>query len=168
MRLTLHPVRLLASTILLASAAAHAQETDAGRVYRCPDNSYTNLLSTVRSKGCKPIDNANISIVGPTPAQRRAASRAASHAGSGADRVSPTQQSARDAEARQLLQQELQAKLAQLQQLQGQYNNGQPERQGDERNYQKYLDRTAALKSQIELVQADIDALQRELQRHGN
>ena len=43
------------------------------------------------------------------------------------------------------------------------YNNGQPERQGNERNYQKYLDRTAQLKSDIERSQANVDSIRREL-----
>lgn len=43
------------------------------------------------------------------------------------------------------------------------YNNGQPERQGNERNYQKYLDRTAQLKGDIERSQANVDSIRREL-----
>ena len=38
----------------------------------------------------------------------------------------------------------------------------QPERRGDERNYQKYLDRTADLKSGIARKESDIAALKRE------
>ena len=30
--------------------------------------------------------------------------------------------------------------------MQKEYNNGQPERQGDEKNYQKYLDRIADMR----------------------
>jgi len=33
--------------------------------------------------------------------------------------------------------------------LQREYNNGEPERRGDERNYQRYLDRVAELKAGI-------------------
>ena len=38
----------------------------------------------------------------------------------------------------------------QLGRLQKEYNNGEPERQGDEKNYQKYLDRVAEMKAGIE------------------
>ena len=40
------------------------------------------------------------------------------------------------------------------------YNNGEPERRGDERNYQKYLDRVAEMKAAIARKESDIAALQ--------
>lgn len=43
------------------------------------------------------------------------------------------------------------------------YNNGEPERLGNERNYQKYLDRVAEMKSGIARKEADIAAIKREL-----
>ena len=45
------------------------------------------------------------------------------------------------------------------------YNNGEPERRGDERNAQKYQDRVAGLKASIDRNQADIDGIKRELSR---
>ena len=39
------------------------------------------------------------------------------------------------------------------------------ERRGDEKNYQKYLDRTAELKAGIERSESDIAALKRELSK---
>ena len=52
-----------------------------------------------------------------------------------------------------------------LGQLKAEYNNGEPERRGDEKNYQKYLDRTAELKANIARKEADVAALKRELGR---
>ena len=43
------------------------------------------------------------------------------------------------------------------------YNNGEPERQGNEKNYQKYLDRVADMKSAIARKEGDIAALKREI-----
>ena len=152
-------------------AAASAQDVDPSRVYRCPDNSYTNMLSVVREKNCQPVDNANISVLAPTPTPTPIpaprARRAPRHA-SGPDQVSSGAQSERDAEARQLLQSELQTQQAKLAQQLQEYNNGQPQRLGDERNYQKYLDRVQAMKQQIDLTKSNIDALQRELQHYAN
>jgi uncharacterized protein involved in exopolysaccharide biosynthesis len=51
----------------------------------------------------------------------------------------------------------------QLAALQKEYNKGEPDRQGDEKNYQKYLDRTAELKASIARKESDIAALKREL-----
>ena len=53
--------------------------------------------------------------------------------------------------------------LEKLAQLQKEYNNGEPERRGDERNYQKYLDRTAEMKAAISRKESDIAAIKREL-----
>jgi len=47
--------------------------------------------------------------------------------------------------------------------LKREYNNGEPERLGNERNYQKYLDRTAELKSGVARKESDIAAIKREL-----
>ena len=47
--------------------------------------------------------------------------------------------------------------------LQKEYNNGEPERRGDERNFQKYIDRVAEMKAAITRKEADIAAIKREL-----
>lgn len=160
---------LLSCLAACGMSGASAQDIDAGRVYRCPDNSYTNMLSVVREKHCQPVDNANISVLSPAPSSvPRAPRGGAVHHASGPDQVSSSAQSERDAEARQLLESELQQQQATLAQEQQAYNNGQPERLGNERNYQTYLDRVQAMKQQIDLTQSNIDALQRELQRYSN
>lgn len=169
----MHKVSLsrLVALVCLAAAggvAASAQQLDPSRVYRCPDNSYTNMLSVVREKNCKPVDNANISVLSPSPAAPARRNGSAARHASAPGRISPHTQSERDAEARQLLQGELQAQQARLAQQLQEYNNGNPPRLGDERNYQKYLDRVQAMKQQIELTQANIDSLQRELQQYSH
>ena len=45
------------------------------------------------------------------------------------------------------------------------YNNGEPERRGDERNYQNYLDRVAQMKAGILRSESDVAALKRELSK---
>ena len=47
--------------------------------------------------------------------------------------------------------------------LRREFNNGEPERRGDERNYQRYLDRVADMRAGIARKEADIAALKREL-----
>jgi len=42
---------------------------------------------------------------------------------------------------------------------------GQPERQGNEKNYQKYLDRVEEMRAAIARKQTDIAALQREIKK---
>ena len=43
------------------------------------------------------------------------------------------------------------------------FNNGEPERLGSERNYQTYLDRVAGMKAAVLRKDSDVAALKREL-----
>ena len=173
---------LLRAALLLGGAAAQAQGTT---VYRCPGPPvlYTDAISLqqARARGCQPVDAAPVTIPGtrahaaprPAPSLGPSAAAASAPAASGAapvvarpaERVTAPQQRERDNDARAILQAELQREQARLQQLLAEYNDGQPERLGHERNHQRYLDRVAALKASIERSSADIAALQRELAR---
>lgn len=148
--------------LVLVAGSAWGQS---GPVYRCPGNpeSYTNLISAqeARDRGCRTIDGAAITVVAPP---RRAPAAAAPASGS---RVDPAEQKARDSDARRILQDELRREEERLAGLQKEYNNGEPERRGDERNYQKYIERVADLKAQIARKEADIAALRRELSKLG-
>lgn len=151
--------------LLLTSAAAFAQG-DSGPVYRCPGNpeSYTNMLTPQQAKdrGCRTIDGSPITIV---QTRRPAPAAAASTPRPADSRVDPAEQRARDSDARRILQDELQREEQRLAELRKEYKDGQPERRGDERNYQKYLDRTASLKAQIERKEEDVAAIRRELNK---
>ena len=47
--------------------------------------------------------------------------------------------------------------------LKKEYNDGEPERQGNERNYAKYQERVASMKEAIERSERNIEALKREM-----
>jgi hypothetical protein len=47
--------------------------------------------------------------------------------------------------------------------MQKEFNNGEPERQGGERNYQRYADRVSDMRSAITRKEEDIAAIKREL-----
>ncbi len=55
-----------------------------------------------------------------------------------------------------------------LEEKEKEYNNGEPERIGSERNYQRYLDRIQRLKNEISLHEKNIGTLKLELQNLGN
>lgn len=80
-------------------------------------------------------------------------------------RVSQELQSRRDAGREAILRNELFLAQTLQAKLESEYQNGTPERRGDERNYQKYLDRTEQLRQKISLTKANISALSRELSR---
>jgi SMC interacting uncharacterized protein involved in chromosome segregation len=77
--------------------------------------------------------------------------------------VDATTQKSRDSDRRRILEDELHDKEAQLEALKRDYNNGEPERQGGERNYQRYLDRTERLKSDIARAESDIASIRNEI-----
>jgi hypothetical protein len=84
-------------------------------------------------------------------------------------RVDPADQRSRDSDARAILEGELRRTQARQADLQKEYNNGEPEKQGLEtRNHQKYLDRVADLKAGITRNEEDIAGIRRELGRLSN
>jgi hypothetical protein len=150
---------LAAALLSLTAGAAHAA-TEGAIYYQCPGNVFTNTITPkeAESKGCKAMVSQQPTTI---PAPRLRGSTGAP--GAEASRVDAQEQRARDSDSRKILQDELVKAQAQLDALQKQYNNGQPDRLGDEKNYQKYLDRTADLKAQIDRTQSDISAITREL-----
>ena len=146
----------------VAAAPALAQSSI---VYKCPGNLYTSDITAkeAAAKGCKTLEGAPVTVIQSTP-PRKAPTPAADPGPRASDaKVDPADQRARDADKRRILEGELKREEERLAGLKAEYNNGQPERRGDERNYQKYLDRTAAMKTDIERSESDIAALKREL-----
>ena len=161
---------LLLAAVALPSAAQTPAAAAASQVYRCPGPPvlYTDALSPqeAREKGCRTIEGTPITIIQarPKPAPAKAeAGNGASAARPADSKVDPSAQRQRDGEARRILQDELKKEEDKLLVLQKDYNNGEPERRGDERNYQRYLDRVGEMKLAIARKEADIAALKREI-----
>lgn len=149
---------------LAVCASAQAQE----RIYRC-GNEYTNTVSPEQAKACKLVEGGNVTVVQGARPNKPAASKVA---GSGAmpassnARVDVSEQKSRDSDARLILQSELTKAEARQAELLKEYNNGAPEKRGDEaRNHQKYLDRVAELKASLARNESDITGIRRELGR---
>lgn len=152
---------------LAAAGAAQAQQ-GAGVVYKCPGNPvlYTDALSPeqARERGCTTIEGAPITIVQGTRVPPPRPPAAAPASGPRPDaKVDPATQRERDSDARRILGEELRKEEERLAELKREYGDGQPARRGDERNYQKYLDRVAEMKAAIVRKEADVAALKREL-----
>lgn len=149
------------ASALSVSAAAWAQEKP---VYRCPGNLYTDSLSAkeARDKGCKTLEGAPITVIQSQAPRGNAARPAGSGSGQG-EKVGADDQKARDSDAKRILEAELKKEEDALAALRKEFNEGQPERRGDERNYQKYLDRVEELKAALTRKEADVAALRREL-----
>jgi len=151
----------LACTLIGLVAAVPAFAADPTVTYKCPGRIYSNTMSAkeAKDKGCTVLEGSVTVIQGtkPRPVPNAAAS---SPPGS---KIDPADQRARDSDARRILESELKREEDRLASLQTEYNNGEPERRGDEKNYQKYIERTADLKAQIERKTSDIAAIKREL-----
>lgn len=160
--------RLRLSLSVLAAfvaAPAWAQQQGDKPVYRCPGNPvlYTDSLSAkeARDKGCRTLEGAPITVIqSPKP---RATAGAPVPPAPNRERVDAAEQRNRDSDARRILEAELRKEEEQLANLRKDFNNGEPERRGDERNYQKYLDRVAEMKATIARKESDVAALRREL-----
>ena len=163
--------RLEVSFAAVLSVMAAGSVLAQGQVYRCPGNNFTNSLTPkeAEARGCKVVEGGNVTVVqsrAPSGGEGQKAAVPAPVAPRPADsKVTNAEQRARDSDARRILENELKREEEQLANLQKEFNNGEPERRGDERNYQKYLDRTAELKANIARKEADISAIKRELSK---
>lgn len=165
---TLALIPLIASLLALAGFAR-------AEIYRC-GNEYTNKISNAQKGQCKLVEGANVTVVegfkppaakvAPAPSAAPASPVRLASAAPPAARVDAAEQKARDSDARVILEAELKKAEARYADLSREYNNGQPEKQGNEsRNYQKYLDRVAELKSDLSRTESDIAGIRRELGR---
>lgn len=158
----------LSALVLIASASgyAHAQSD----VFLClNDNGTKEYKNTGTTKGCKKVDLQGISMI-PVPAsaanskpvvQTVAARTTASPPGF--PKVDGSTQKARDNDRLQILLNEMKTEETKLAELQKEFNSGEPERNGNERNYAKYQERVAAMKEDINRTEKNIEALRREI-----
>jgi hypothetical protein len=138
-------------------------------VYRCPGPPvlYTDAMSATeaRDKNCRTIEGATVTVIQGTRPRVATPPASGARPTSGEGRVEPQQQRTRDNDARRILEDELKKEEDKLAELQKDYNNGNPERRGDERNFQRYQERVADLKAAVGRKESDIAAIKRELSK---
>ncbi len=146
-------------------------------IYRCELGNgvveYNNTLTAGRDKNCKKIDLPQITTIPAPkiPATQAGGARAASSVTQTAAKSSPSDfpkvdastQKARDTDRRRIIEDELKKEEGKLSELKKDYNSGEPERQGDERNFQKYMDRVQKMKEDIARGESNVGALRKEL-----
>jgi hypothetical protein len=157
-------VVLLPLLLALLPAPGVAQD----QIYRC-GNVYTNTAPSSKTPGCKLMEGGNVTVVqGTRPAASAPAKAIVASAPSpaGAPRVNINEQKSRDSDARQILESELKKSEIRQAELSKEYNNGLPERRGDETSSsQKYLDRVMELKANLARNESDMAGIRRELGR---
>ncbi len=146
-----------------------------GVMYKCTLSDgrieYTNRTN-VDQNACTRLNiEPSVVIPAPAPAPRSGAAApaparpASTPTPAGFPRVDGATQRARDSDRKRILEEELATQQGRLAELSKVYKDGQPDRLGDERNYQKYLDRVQKLKEDISRVQGDIASIKSELSK---
>jgi hypothetical protein len=144
--------------------AAFAQ----GRVFRCDGPDGTPLYQNAAGKGCRELDLQPLNTVPsprgvPSSVKSAAPAPVATARTASFPRVEATTQRDRDSDRKRLLSDELKREQDRLAELQKEFNGGEPERRGDERNYQKYIDRVERLKQDIARAESSVASLEREI-----
>lgn len=143
---------------LLLCSGAHAD------IYKCVDETGHVTYSNVTQKGCQKLELEPLSTVPSAPPKPAAAAKPAqSGSPAGFPKVDSDVQRKRDADRRKILEDELVAEERQLEEAKKALAEQEAVRLGDERNYQKFLDRVQPFRDKVALHQRNVEALRREL-----
>jgi hypothetical protein len=144
---------------LLATPLAFGQ----GTVWRCVQDGrsqYTNIKKETGGRDCTVVSR-EVSVVHSQPAaQAKSAARPANF-----PRVDPETQRLRDETRRMILENELSTEVKSLAAAREKLAEQESVRSGDERNYQKVLDRLQPYQETVERHERNVMALQQELTR---
>jgi len=151
---------------LLCGVMGQAEARSDGSIFLCVDANGKRELTDTMKPGCRLL-----AVPGsiPAPAPRKASgaaggsTRTTAPAPADFPKVETSQQRVRDSERRDILNEELRAEERRLAELRREFNNGEPERQGGERNFAKYQERVEQMRSSIKRGEANIEALNREI-----
>ncbi|WP_151634428.1 DUF4124 domain-containing protein [Noviherbaspirillum aerium] len=154
--------------LLFAGISGHTAAQS--EVFLCVDETgKKEYKNTGLTKGCKKIDLPGITMIPAPPSAARkpvvqtTAAAKPSNSPSDFPRVDSDTQKTRDNDRRQILLDEMRSEEQKLASLKKDFNNGEPERRGDERNFARYQERVAAMKEDIGRTEKNIEALRREI-----
>ncbi|MCZ7562591.1 MAG: hypothetical protein M5U08_01320 [Burkholderiales bacterium] len=149
----------LASIALFAASHAYGQST----VWRCLNDGrsqYTNIKKETVGKSCTVVSRevSVISALSPAPAVAPASARPADF-----PRVDRETQRERDDTRRRILEQELTTEQNSLSAARARLAEQESARGGDERNYQKVLDRLQPFQEAVARHERNVAAIRREI-----
>lgn len=154
-------MRLFVYSMLLLGFALPAR----AEIWECVDSSGNKRFTNVKSEavGCKPMNLPPVSSV-PSPKSAPAKPNEARSATPGSfPKVDPSTQQQRDAGRRKILEQELGNEERMLEQARKELAEQESTRLGNERNYQRVLDRLEPYKKKVALHEGNIANLRKEL-----
>ncbi len=154
---------LLGLWLTVAPGLAHSNS----EIFVCVDaDGRKTYQNTGTGKGCSKVDVQPVLTL-PAPRQatpaRSAANETRAVSPASFPRVDNETQRSRDGDRRKILEDELAAEESKLQALKAEYNNGEPERLGSERNYARYQERVARLQADLQRTENNLASLKREL-----
>jgi hypothetical protein len=151
----------------------------AAQIWRCEGANgvveYSNNPGTTRDRNCRTVDLPQITTVPapkpppPAPAPARGAAApsgqgpAAAASPSSFPRVDTSAQRTRDQDRRRILEDEQRKEESRLAELRTEFNGGEPERRGDERNFARYQERVQRLRDDIARSEGAVASLRREM-----
>ena len=148
---------LVAALVFVLAAPAR------GDTFKCIDANgratYTNMKEETKGKNCSVVMR-EISVVPAVPPARSAA---ANPSPAGFPKVDPATQKNRDGARRRILEEELSGEAKALAQAKTELTEQESIRTGDEKNYQRVLDRLQKYKDEVERHQKNVEALKKEL-----
>jgi hypothetical protein len=152
----------LACAALVAASGAQAQGQ--GTVWKCMEADgrahYTNIKKETEGRQCTVVTK-EVSVVSSPAAPARSA--AAERSPPGFPKVDRGTQKARDESRRRILEDELSAEEKGLVDAKAKLAAQEAVRYGDEKNYQRVLDRLKPYQDAVERHERNIEALKREL-----
>ena len=155
--MTRHLPVVMALGAILAPASAWAD------IYKCINDAGHVTYSNVQQKGCQKLNLEPLSTIPPPKPSAKPGNGAVTAPTPGFPKVDSDAQKKRDSERRRILDEELAAEEKQLEQAKKALTEQEAVRFGDERNYQRVLDRLQPFKDKVALHERNIDALKKEL-----
>ena len=143
-------------------AASMTSQALAQGVYLCSQpNGTREYRNTGDTRGCRKLELEAISTI---PSTSNSSSQAKLEGlGSPFPKIEAQVQKRRDQDRMQILLDEVRTEEGKLAELKKEFQNGEPERQGNERNYAKYQDRVAMMKEEMQRAEKNLEALRREI-----
>jgi hypothetical protein len=154
---------LVSAACAAAALTAHAQSSS--DIFMCTDADGNKTFQNVGTgKGCKRMDVGPVlTVPAPRIPQRARDDDRVTVSPANFPRVDRETQRTRDSDRRRVLEDELKTEEDKLERLKAEYNNGEPERRGDERNFALYAERVQRLRDDVARAEGNVSALRREL-----
>ena len=150
--------RLLFAMLFTFLALPVAAQT----IYKCTDEHGGTLISNTKvNKNCKAVSSSPESSM-PAP-KARSSGASANPTPAGFPRVQEDTQKARDTDRQRILEQEMAGEQRNLEQAKKELAEQEAVRSGDEKNYQRVLDRLQPYKDRVSQHERNIQAIQKEL-----